>query len=66
MVNYILIGLVLTFILEISIVYYTNKITIIRDDEPFVQFSMLERLFLVTLWPAVVGLFLYALSKKVD
>ena len=66
MVNYILIGLVLTFILEITTIYYTNKIMIIKDGEPFIQLSMLERLFLVVIWPAVVLLFLSMIFKNKD
>tara|TARA_R100001510_G_C7622380_1_gene182975 strand:+ start:288 stop:542 length:255 start_codon:yes stop_codon:yes gene_type:complete len=64
MVDYILIGLVLTFILEITTIYYADKIMVMRDDEPFIRFSMLERLFVVVIWPAVVGIFLYVLFKK--
>ena len=66
MINYILIGLVLTFILEITTIYYTNKIMIIKDGEPFIQLSMLERLFLVVIWPAVVLLFLSMIFKNKD
>ena len=64
MVNYFLIGLGFTFIVEVSARYYADKIMVMRDDEPFREFSMLERIFVVVIWPAVVGLFLYVLFKK--
>ena len=64
MIDYILIGLVLTFLIEISAMYYANKIMIIKDNEPFIQFSILERLFIIMIWPAVVLIFLSVIFKN--
>ena len=64
MIDYILIGLVLTFLIEISAMYYANKIMIIQDNEPFIQFSILERLFIIMIWPAVVLIFLSVIFKN--
>jgi len=64
MIDYILIGLVLTFLIEISAMYYVNKIMIIKDNEPFIQFSILERLFIIMIWPAVVLIFLSVIFKN--
>lgn len=66
MIYYFSIGVLFTFIMEISARYYADEIMIIKDDEPFRQFSMLERIFVITIWPVVLLIFLIILTTKKD
>ena len=66
MIYYFSIGVLFTFIMEVSARYYADKIMIIKDDEPFREFSMLERIFIITIWPVVVLMFLTILFRKDD
>jgi len=66
MIYYFSIGVLFTFIMEISARYYADEIMIINDGEPFRQFSMLERIFAISIWPVVLLIFLIVLTTKKD
>lgn len=66
MIYYFSIGVVFTFIMEVSARYYADEIMIINDGEPFREFSMLERIFAISIWPVVLLMFLTILFRKDD
>ena len=66
MIYYFSIGVLFTFIMEISARYYADEIMIINDGESFREFSMLERIFAISIWPVVLLVFLIILTTKKD
>ncbi len=66
MIYYFSIGVLFTFIMEMSVRYYSDKIMVVKDDEPFREFSMLERIFVITIWPVVLLMFIIILTTKKD
>ena len=52
--------------MEISARYYADEIMIINDGESFREFSMLERIFAISIWPVVLLVFLIILTTKKD
>ena len=64
---YLLIGLGVTFIVEVSSKHYAEEIRILNnDDEVFDSFRMIERIALILLWPIIILIIIKNLIKKDD
>lgn len=61
MIYYLLIGIGFTFIIEMTSNYAE---VIVNEDEVSKPLTMLERITMIVIWPVILLMFIYHLSKK--